>query len=150
MNPHPADTPTHPAADISSEAVAAWVANKRHRGNWWDADLLEALAADRDRLSEERDQFLELASIRDARDAEMQVLMRLNNEVVADRDRLRTFVRSARGIIDSFSRDYPKHGWADRAQDPFVSREWLQAESTEIGTARDGGYPRWSGYDEPS
>lgn len=50
--------------------------------------MLTELQADRDRLSEERDQFLELASMRDARDAEMQELMRVNNEIVADRDRL--------------------------------------------------------------
>lgn len=141
--PHPAksaEKPEPPAVDISREAVAEWVDMAReacnHPAEYVYADLIEALAADRDRVASENDTLVSgMTELAERAVASSTIAL-------AEIDRLRTFVRSARVIIDSFAGDYPKHGWADREQDPFGAREWLHAESTEIGTARDGGNPK--------
>lgn len=102
--------------DISTEAVAKAVevfmnATLAESDDARIADMLEALAADRYRLASElaqakvdlgveaslrravaveRDQFMEQASLRDGRDAEMQSLMAINNKLVAEREESET------------------------------------------------------------
>jgi hypothetical protein len=68
--------------------------------------------------------------------------------IAADRDRLRACVRSARGIIQEYAREHPKHSWTWQGSyqsDPMGAHGWLEAEAAEIGTARDGGDPKVEG-----
>ena len=108
MSQNPAEPPVPPAVDISSEAITEHVRLMREArptiAYKYEADLIEALAA--------------------------------------DRDRLRTFVRSARGIIQAYASANPKHVWGCHEIDPLGAHAWLAAESAEIGTMRDGGDPK--------
>lgn len=61
---------------------------------------------------------------------------------LAEIDRLRTFIRSARGIVQHFASENPKHIWGGHEQDPLGAHAWLAAESAEVGTSRDGGDPK--------
>jgi hypothetical protein len=60
--------------------------------------------------------------------------------------RLRTFIRSARPIVQSYASNNPIFTMSDRCpQDPMGAHAWLEAEATEIGTMRDGGDPKVEG-----
>lgn len=163
---NPADPPAPPAVDVSSEAVAAHVDNL---STHWSADILRALAADRDRLAKERDHAVILkdsaldsgaellAKVRIAvrrMDAEHNFvhpgeIVYLAEKIVLERDRHRAFVRSARGIVQAYASANPKHFWQGHGPyDPMGAHAWLVAESAEIGTARDGGDPKVEGKRE--
>ena len=62
--------------------------------------------------------------------------------LAAARDRLRTFVRSARAIVQEYASEHPTHRWGEHWQDPMGAGAWLATEAAEIGTARDGGDPK--------
>ena len=52
-------------------------------------DAITTLTAERDEARAERDQFAEQAAARDQRDRDMQEIMRINNEIVQERDEAR-------------------------------------------------------------
>ena len=58
--------------------------------------------------------------------------------LAADRDRHRTFVRTARAIIQAYASEHPTHVWQGSYQDPMGAHTWLSAEPSEAGTMRDG------------
>jgi hypothetical protein len=55
----------------------------------WIIGWITEVATDYDKLKAERDQFAEQAAARDNRDADMQEIMRINNELLAERDAIR-------------------------------------------------------------
>jgi hypothetical protein len=104
-----------PAVDISSEALAELAANVRygirhHAHRREIADMIEAIAA--------------------------------------DRDRHRTFVCSARAIVQAYATDHPQFrrfkGASDDGEevDPHGAHAWIRAEAAEVDTMRDGGNPK--------
>lgn len=62
--------------------------------------------------------------------------------LTADRDRHRTFVRSARAIVQAYAAKYPRFRWDGEMIDAMGAHAWLEAEAAEIGTMRDGGNPK--------
>lgn len=90
-------------AKISSKAVAVQVQALRRgmsvRSFPEIGHMLEDLAADRDRLADERDQFMEQASLRDNRDVDMQEIMRTNNELTAELAKLKSAYEIVRPLL---------------------------------------------------
>ena len=125
-----------PAVDISSEAVSAQAkalsCGASIRSFPEIGAMLEALAADRDRLDKERDASV-WAELR-AHDARA--------DAETERDRYRTFIRSARRIVQAYASEHPTHVWGRYTQDPMGAHGWLAREAAEIGTMRDGGNPK--------
>lgn len=54
----------------------------------------------------------------------------------------RIFIRSARMIVQHFASANPKHIWDGHEIDPLGAHGWIEAESAEVGTNRDGGDPK--------
>jgi hypothetical protein len=102
-----------PAVDISSEAVAP---------SYLSPESIRS-----------RIEFL--------RATDSHATARMLEALAADRDRLRTFVRCARGIVQEYANRHFRHTWAGAVIDPLGAHAWLAAEAAEIGTARDGGDP---------
>jgi hypothetical protein len=135
--------PTPPAVDISSEAVAERIDCLRdgtadRRGT---SDMLEALAADRDRLGMERDEAAEQIHLLRAvvsADAQLLAIAARAEKAESDRDRHRTFVRSARRIVREYARQHATDVSDGRPIDPMGAYAWLESEEAEIGIARDG------------
>jgi seryl-tRNA synthetase len=63
--------------------------------------------AEIERLRAERDQFAEQAAMRDNRDADMQELMRINNKLKAEIERLRAVIKEIHEISTKWGNSIP-------------------------------------------
>lgn len=97
----------------------------------------DQLTADRDRLAIENETLVSgMTQLAERAVASSTVAL-------AEIDRLRTFVRSARGIVQAYASEHPKLTFQGSYQgDPMGAHTWLAAESAEVGTNRDGGDPK--------
>lgn len=158
-----------PAIDVSPAAVAerlAWMRDDRVAlSEPVTADMLEALAADRDKwrgmvraFDPAHFEFMDEETMRgrarqldDCLIVENTLVDRLGEpasgenigEFILGRiERLRTFVRSARPIVQAYATKNPKFAHGGHPQDPMGAHAWLEAEAEEVVTMRDGGDPK--------
>jgi len=90
-------------------------------------------------LEAERDQFAEQAAARDSRDHDMQEIMRINNELVAERDDYKSTA-----VSNSIDRHYTYMEWKERAEKAEAERDaWChqselqcRAREAEVGPIR--------------